>query len=1336
MSEPAPGHPSTASGASASAAAKPTHAKRQRDALAKLVVLSNQCAQTDHDLEQQHRQKRDAIEQHDKRLKQFFDDRYDAARRLTRRQLDQAIAATKAKAEKDQASLVAQANKHLEDLAGRIESRRSKLREDYQHALWTADSVLEGILNKLKRDKQDKQRQAEGYEQELSALEEQCRAQLNKFRLPQQEIDAAAPPHAEDAPAPAEDPTPDYDAEKAEAEARLARLADLAIPGALSGVKPYAIGLLVAAAGGFLGFILGGAGEPNYLVIIGATAGALVLYGLVLWLLLRLARKQTLAALEPFEQSLSRARGHIEAMLAYYKAKRHEERDAAIAARQETIDSTKAKYEPMFEEQKAKGEAMLADAKQQAEAQIDTRRADAERRVAALAQQRDGSIEGNRAKKKRLLDMAEAKRLERHQRNDQRRTDGLAEVERQWTTGRDQIETEIQRLTQINAQRFPGWPDASWSDWSPPRDFSDVVRFGQLGIDLRNIMTDLARGGRFTLDLPEAFAVPALLSSPHQRSMLIQAGREGREQAIKSLQAVMARLLTAMPPGRVKFTLIDPIGLGQSFAGFMHLADHDESLVTSRIWSEPQHIAARLTDLTEHMENVIQKYLRNDFETIDEYNAQAGELAEPYRFLVVTDFPTGFSAEAIARLASIAASGARCGVFLLIFHDVRQSMPSGTHVEDLQANCVTIAHRDGKWVWNDEIYERFPLTLDGPPPETLLTRIVNTVGEAARDASRVEVPFETISPPQGKRWTRSTVDELSVPVGRTGATRLQSVTLGRGVAQHALVAGKTGSGKSTLLHVLITNLALWHHPDEVEFYLIDFKKGVEFKAYADLGLPHARAIAIESDREFGLSVLQRLDAELESRGELFRKHGVQNLSAYRALPDSTPGKQTLPRTLLLIDEFHEFFSEDDKIAQDAALLLDRLVRQGRAFGIHAFLGSQSLGGALGLGRGTLGQMAVRIALQCSEADSQLILNDDNGAARLLTRPGEAIYNDQGGALEGNSPFQISWLSDAKRDQYVREAAALATQQNVKRPPTIVFEGNAPAELEKNQPLAALLDGEGSDQLVSGTHPGAGAGEAWIGEPVAIKEPTALVLRRQAGANALIIGQQDEAALAMFTAAMISLAVQYPADRARFVLFDGSTADSPLFGRLAAVAEALPHETRDVAWRDTEAAIADLAAEVKRRLDLDDAADEPPIFAFIYGLQRYRMLRKGEDDFSFSMDDDAAAPKPDKQFAEILKEGPAVGVHLLAWCDTPISVDRTIDRSLMREFDYRVLFQMSATDSSNLIDTPAANTLGLYRAICYSEERGTMEKFRPYALPSGALLDRVRDRLKATAPAAE
>ena len=117
-----------------------------------------------------------------------------------------------------------------------------------------------------------------------------------------------------------------------------------------------------------------------------------------------------------------------------------------------------------------------------------------------------------------------------------------------------------------------------------------------------------------------------------------------------------------------------------------------------------------------------------------------------------------------------------------------------------------------------------------------------------------------------------------------------------------------------------------------------------------------------------------------TRGDQFRRLGVQDLKGFR---NAQPEEKL--HILLIIDEFQELFVEDDRIAQEAALLLDRLVRQGRAFGIHVLLGSQTLGGAYSLARSTIGQMAVRIALQCSESDAHLILSEENTAARLLTR---------------------------------------------------------------------------------------------------------------------------------------------------------------------------------------------------------------------------------------------------------------------------------------------------------------------------------------------------------------
>ena len=64
-------------------------------------------------------------------------------------------------------------------------------------------------------------------------------------------------------------------------------------------------------------------------------------------------------------------------------------------------------------------------------------------------------------------------------------------------------------------------------------------------------------------------------------------------------------------------------------------------------------------DITEHMETVLEAYLRNEFDSIQQYNASAGEMAEPYRVLVVPDFPANFSEAAARRLMSVVSSGAR-----------------------------------------------------------------------------------------------------------------------------------------------------------------------------------------------------------------------------------------------------------------------------------------------------------------------------------------------------------------------------------------------------------------------------------------------------------------------------------------------------------------------------------------------------------------------------------------------------------------------------------------------------------------------------------------------------
>ena len=890
-----------------------------------------------------------------------------------------------------------------------------------------------------------------------------------------------------------------------------------------------------------------------------------------------------------------------------------------------------------------------------------------------------------------------------------RHADDWTRLVGQWKQACDKFLRACRAVDQETRRWFPPWDDAVWENWELPTEVPDGLLLGTYDVRLEDIPHGLPTETHLQRPDLSALRFPILLPFPERASLLLKAHDAGKAVAVEAVQALLLRCWTGLPAGKMRCTIIDPVGRGENFAAFMHLADHEETLVASRIWTEAAHIEQRLADLTAHMENVLQKYLRNQFETLAEYNAQAGEVAEPYRFLVVADFPVNFTPDAARRLISLAGAGARCGIYTFIMFDQKQELPRGIEQADLERACTVFTWKNTQFVWHEPDFGPFPMALEEPPDAATCTRLLGIAGEAAKNAGRVEVPFELIAPPDAEWWQADSRQGIAVPLGRVGATSRQMLNLGQGTAQHVLIAGKTGSGKSTLLHVLIAQLATRYSPHEVELYLVDFKKGVEFKTYAVNELPHARVVAVESEREFGLSVLQRLDAELVRRGELFRAGGVNDLPSFRSLNGTGNGKphsDTLPRLVLIVDEFQEFFVEDDKIAQEAALLLDRLVRQGRAFGIHVLLGSQTLGGAYSLARSTIDQMAVRIALQCSEADAHLILSKDNSEARLLSRPGEAIYNASGGLLEGNHFFQVVWLSDAQRDDTLRKVHQLAHERSV-RLHQIVFEGTSPANLLRNPLLAQALAQPPS-------LPPQAPVQAWLGEAVSIKDPTAAVFRRQSGANLLMVGQQDQAAFSLMVAVLVSLSTQLPrstddAPRLNLVVAH------PLEQEAEAVQAVLPEvlQVTMVTQRDLPATLSALNERMEARLKGEQ--DGAPHFLFLYGLHRLRDLRRPEDDFNFARKGETTV-SPFKQFMTLLREGPPLGLFTVVWCDTLTNLQRTFDRPSLRELEMRVLFQMSPTDSSTLMDTPLAAKLGMNRALFYTEDQGRVEKFRPYALP--------------------
>ena len=95
----------------------------------------------------------------------------------------------------------------------------------------------------------------------------------------------------------------------------------------------------------------------------------------------------------------------------------------------------------------------------------------------------------------------------------------------------------------------------------------------------------------------------------------------------------------------------------------------------------------------------------------------------------------------------------------------------------------------------------------------------------------------------------------------------------------------------------------------------------------------------------------------------------------------------------------------------------------------------------------------------------------------------------------------------------------------------------------------------------------------------------------------------------------------------------------------------------------------------------------------------------DDDFGYlALRRETSRMPPSKIFGDVLRDGPPVGIHTIIWCDSVNNLNRTFDRQGTKEFENRILFQMSANDSSTLIDTPAASKLGENRALVLQRGR--------------------------------
>lgn len=812
---------------------------------------------------------------------------------------------------------------------------------------------------------------------------------------------------------------------------------------------------------------------------------------------------------------------------------------------------------------------------------------------------------------------------------------------------------------------------------------------------------------------------------------------DARAEVVKDACDMGMRLFMMLPPGKVNFTFVDPVTLGESFATFTRLVDVDDrtsEIINGKIWSAPSDIEDKLRIMTNHISNVTQRCLQGKYDNIFEYNQVAEQNAEAYQIIMLMDYPAGLSDQSLKLLEQIVTSGPKCGVFTVIYRNESQykkiserSYPLISNIEDnfqvfnyssdaKKIMCTNEAVKNQQFMWRGIRM----------PGSDRMDEIIATLKKGIKTADKVVIGIEKVSNAES---TETTKDGIRIPIGIHGANEVQYLTLGVGGSHHALIAGVAGSGKSSLLHTIILRTLTQYSPEELVIYLVDFKRGVEFKIYADFSLPSFKVVAIESEREFGYNILTSLEREQKIRADLFKKSHVDKIEEYREL-----GKK-MPRVLVIMDEFHELFSNsNDEFAKKSAIIMERIVRQGRAFGVHMILASQSYSNITGIDRAVFDQMAVRIVLKCSKADANLLL--DNGSTEIdqisIDDPGRAVYNSEAGNKEYNSHFRVAYIEPEKHRGMLQEISDKTKQYFDPQQPTRILLSNIE---DNNYSIFSQFTNIESAAYKT-------PGRLYIGEPLSVSNSMAMDFGRSEYSNMLMIGGDTEKARSMFAFSILSLCINYwianrKAPEQPFIyLFNCKPLDDSYFKDTPKLlAEFLPEYIKYVGCGE-ESEIQNIVSQM-----YDDVAEgtggAQDKYFFVFGYQRAEEL-KSEIKLSQSEDIDSlfnimpAASSKSKlslkdMFRIIVKDGAQKGVHTLIWQDSFNALYQD-DKDIMSYFSMKIAFDMSPEEFSRFVSANDVSLMSENNAIYYNRARDN-QKFRPYQAPDEEWLKSISEKLK-------
>ncbi|EQK94542.1 FtsK/SpoIIIE domain-containing protein [Helicobacter pylori] len=479
------------------------------------------------------------------------------------------------------------------------------------------------------------------------------------------------------------------------------------------------------------------------------------------------------------------------------------------------------------------------------------------------------------------------------------------------------------------------------------------------------------------------FLLPKVYPFP-PKSLYIEHEKDGQ-----FLREMLMRLLSSAPLVQLEVILIDALSLGGIFNLSRKLLNKDNDFIyQKRILTESKETEEALKHLYEYLKVNLQEKLAG-FRDFAHYNEEKEDRL-PLKALFLSGVDA-LSQNALYYLEKIMRFGSKNGVLSFVNLESEKNNKSA---EDLKKHAEFFKDTTS---FERLKYLNIEVINDQGIKSQHMQDFADEIKAYYRQKKEVKRELKDLQKDE-KFWTESSQYEVSVPVGWD--INHKEVCFEIGSAQnHTLICGRSGSGKSNFLHVLIQNLAFYYAPNEVQLFLLDYKEGVEFNAYTDPILEHARLVSVASSVGYGMSFLSWLCKEMQKRAELFKQFNVKDLSDYRK-------HEKMPRLIVVIDEFQVLFS-DNKSTKAVEGHLNTLLKKGRSYGVHLVLATQTMRGT-DINPSFKAQIANRIALPMDAEDSSSVLGDD--VACELVRP-EGIFNNNGGNRKYHTKMSIPKAPD-------------------------------------------------------------------------------------------------------------------------------------------------------------------------------------------------------------------------------------------------------------------------------------------------------------------------------------